>query len=216
MNIHDFDYIYLHGFASSPSSSKAEFYRQQFATQGVKLQIPDLNGENFTHLTLSKALQQTQQLIDKCHKPIILIGSSMGGLISALAAENNSTVKKLILLAPAFKMSELWQRGVSAQQLNIWKTLETQPVYHYGYNKEVALHYQFYEDLFNYNDREFTRQLPCLIFHGIHDDVVPIKHSEEYVHSHTHAKLISLDDDHSVNKYLRRMWQLSLEFILTE
>jgi pimeloyl-ACP methyl ester carboxylesterase len=213
MSINDFDYVYLHGFASNPSSSKAQFYKLKLTLHNVNVYTPDLNGSDFSQLTLTQAINQTQNIIKQCNKPVVLIGSSMGGLISALVAENNLRVKKIILLAPAFKMSRLWQEITSVKQRSNWQAIGYENVYHYGYNKEVRLNYQFYTDLFKHNDSEFTRNLPCLIFHGIHDDVVPIKSSQEYVKAHPQAQLISLDDDHSVSKYLEPMWQLSCEFI---
>ena len=32
--------VYLHGFASSPHSSKAQFFRRKFAARGVPMEIP--------------------------------------------------------------------------------------------------------------------------------------------------------------------------------
>jgi predicted esterase YcpF (UPF0227 family) len=34
--------VYLHGFASGPASTKAQFFRTRFAERGVELAIPDL------------------------------------------------------------------------------------------------------------------------------------------------------------------------------
>lgn len=213
--LNNYDYIYLHGFASSPNSSKAQFYKTKLQQNGVNVNTPDLNGKDFTNLTLTNALNQVQQIINQCTKPIVLIGSSMGGLISCLLAETNPQITKLILLAPAFKMSKLWQDGISNEQLTEWVNTGYQPTYHYGYEKQVKLHYEFYTDMFKHNDSNFTRNLPCLIFHGTKDKIVPINLSEEYSQNHPMAKLISLDDDHSINKNLNKLWNLSEEFLLT-
>ncbi len=50
-------YIYLHGFASSPSSTKAQYLRARFASLQINLNIPDLNQGDFSHLTLTRQLQ---------------------------------------------------------------------------------------------------------------------------------------------------------------
>ncbi|WP_232288151.1 YqiA/YcfP family alpha/beta fold hydrolase [Nodularia spumigena] len=42
------DYIYLHGFASSPKSAKAQNIRDRFAEIQTKLKIPDLNAGDFS------------------------------------------------------------------------------------------------------------------------------------------------------------------------
>jgi hypothetical protein len=39
--------IYLHGFASSPQSSNAQWFRRRFKEVGAELQIPDLSAGNF-------------------------------------------------------------------------------------------------------------------------------------------------------------------------
>ena len=36
-------YIYLHGFASSPRSRKAVYLQTQFAEIGINLEVPDLS-----------------------------------------------------------------------------------------------------------------------------------------------------------------------------
>jgi predicted esterase YcpF (UPF0227 family) len=49
--------VYLHGFASSPASRKAQFFRERFAAQGVEMAIPALDGGDFFNLTLSGQLE---------------------------------------------------------------------------------------------------------------------------------------------------------------
>lgn len=214
MNISkDYDYIYLHGFASTPNSGKAQYFKAKFSDIGISLYLPDLNQNDFSNLTITRQLEQVQELIEQCTKPIILIGSSMGGVASAILAENNLKIKKLILLAPAFKISQLWQNGITVSQLEEWKTNGSSEIFHYGYEKKVPLGYQFYLDLFKHNDVSFSRQLPTLIFHGINDDVVPINLSQEYTKQNPNSTLISLEDDHSLQKDLNYLWNKSIQFI---
>ena len=44
--------IYLHGFASGPQSTKAQFFRRRFEELGIAMQIPDLSEGNFEGLTI--------------------------------------------------------------------------------------------------------------------------------------------------------------------
>ncbi|MGI8672953.1 MAG: YqiA/YcfP family alpha/beta fold hydrolase, partial [Luteitalea sp.] len=44
--------IYLHGFASSARSTKAQFFAERFAQVGVPLITPDLNAPDFSTLTV--------------------------------------------------------------------------------------------------------------------------------------------------------------------
>jgi len=76
--------VYLHGFASGPQSSKAQFFRRRFEQLGVEMQIPDLSGGDFENLTLGGQLD----VIAKCATgdDVRLMGSSMGGYLAALYA----------------------------------------------------------------------------------------------------------------------------------
>ncbi len=209
----NYDYIYLHGFASSIQSSKAKYFQDQFNKCGVNLLVPDLNQNNFIGLTLSRQIVQIQTIINESLKPVVLIGSSMGGLISVILAENNPNIEKIILLAPAFKMSKLWQDGMTLEQLNEWQINGYAEVFHYGYEKSMPLNYNFYLDLFKHNDYQFNRQLPALIFHGSHDEVVPIEFSHEYSKLNNHASLVSFADNHSLETSLDHIWVHSYDFI---
>ncbi|MCS6812403.1 MAG: esterase, partial [Cyanobacteria bacterium] len=55
--------IYLHGFASSPNSTKARYLADCFAQAGLPLTVPDLNQGDFSHLTLTRQIQQVEALL---------------------------------------------------------------------------------------------------------------------------------------------------------
>ena len=56
--------IYLHGFASSPRSSKAAWFTARARQAGVPLACPDLNGDDFGRLTVTRMLDQVDGMID--------------------------------------------------------------------------------------------------------------------------------------------------------
>jgi dipeptidyl aminopeptidase/acylaminoacyl peptidase len=58
-----------------------------------------------------------------------------------------------------------------------------------------------------------SRSLPTIIFHGIHDDVVPIQVSRDYARQHSQVKLIELNSDHGLNDHKAQMWQEIQDFI---
>src|SRR5688572_7467401 len=101
-------YIYLHGFASSPRSAKAQDLRDRFQSLGIELTIPDLNHPDFTHLTLTRQLEQVVALLPADATPVTLIGSSFGGLTAAWAAQTHPQIQRLVLLAPAFQFLDHW------------------------------------------------------------------------------------------------------------
>src|SRR3712207_248123 len=92
--------LYLHGFASGPSSGKAQFFRARLAERGVQLEIPDLVEGDFENLTITGQLA----VIERTARgdPVVLMGSSLGGYLAALYASSHPEVTKLILMAPAF------------------------------------------------------------------------------------------------------------------
>ncbi|GAB4541146.1 MAG: alpha/beta fold hydrolase [Pleurocapsa sp.] len=200
-------YIYLHGFASSPQSNKARYLRDRFGELGIDLNVLDLNQGDFSHLTLSRQIQQTVAASADEETDITLIGSSFGGLTAAWVAEKYPQVKNLILLAPAFGFPGSWMQKLSTEQIKQWQESGYLGVYHYGEDKLLPLHYQFVQDASNYNLSQLTRQLPGLILHGVHDDVVPIEVSRSYVANHPPVKLIELDSDHGLNDVKEIIWQ---------
>lgn len=205
-------YIYLHGFASSPRSSKANYLRDRFAEVNLKLTVLDLNQRDFSKLTLTRQIQQTINAFDDIQTPVTLIGSSFGGLTAAWVAEQKIQVQHLILLAPAFGFPHSWYAQLPPEQIEQWQESGYLSVYHYGENRQIPLHYQFLQDADNYPISGLKRSLPTLIIHGINDDVVPIEVSRNYVAKHSQARLLELDSDHGLNDVRERIWQETRSF----
>ena len=200
-------YIYLHGFASSPQSNKAQYLRDRFAEKNLNLNILDLNQGDFSNLTLTRQIQQTVTAFPDKDTPITLIGSSFGALTAAWVAQKHQQVKRLILLAPAFGFPQSWYSRLEPSQIKQWRETGYLSVYHYGEGKEIPLKYQFLQDADNYPVEELKRSLPTLIIHGINDEVVPIQVSRDYASQHSQVKLVELDSDHGLNDAKARIWQ---------
>lgn len=206
-------YIYLHGFASSPKSSKATYLRDRFAEINLKLEVLDLNHSGFSELTLTRQITQTIAAFPDSTTPVTLIGSSFGGLTSAWVAQQEVRVQNLVLLAPAFGFPQNWYSRLPPDQIARWQESGYLPVYHYGENKTVPLHYKFLEDAKNYPLTGLTRSLPTLIIHGIHDEVVPIQVSLNYAQQHSQVELIELASDHGLNDVREQIWQETRNFL---
>lgn len=206
-------YIYLHGFASSPLSSKASYLRERFAEMNLVLAILDLNQGGFSSLTLTRQIAQTVAAFPDPNTPIVLIGSSFGALTCAWVAQQQPQVEKMILLAPAFGFPQSWYERLGSQQIERWRETGYLSVYHYGEDKQLPLHYQFLQDAENYPVNCLKRSLPTLIIHGIHDDVVPINVSRDYAREHSRVTLIELDSDHGLNDVRPIIWQETKKFL---
>ena len=209
----DNTYIYLHGFASSPHSNKASYLRDRFAKANLELKVLDLNGGDFSRLTLTRQIEQTIDVFPDPKAPVVLIGSSFGGLTCAWVAQQKLQVKKMILLAPAFGFPKSWYAKLQPEQIEQWRETGYLSVYHYGEKRSLPLHYEFLRDADNYPVSDLRRSLPTLIIHGVNDDVVPIEVSHSYVEKHPQARLIELDSDHGLNDVKERIWQETKDFL---
>ncbi|HEY9852204.1 MAG TPA: YqiA/YcfP family alpha/beta fold hydrolase [Leptolyngbyaceae cyanobacterium] len=201
------NYIYLHGFASSPLSAKAVYLRDRFSSLNIPLTIPDLNQGDFFHLTMTRQLRQTAAEFPPPPTPVTLIGSSFGGWASAWLGEQHLQCEKLILLAPAFQFLSHWLPRLGAETLQRWEQEGYYPVYHYGEMRSLPLSYQFIKDASQYRDEQLQRPIPTLILHGIHDEVIPIQASRNFSTSRPWVKLIELDSDHALGNVLPEIWQ---------
>ena len=164
--------LYLHGFASGPTSAKARFFANQFAQIGAELVTPDLNEGDFRGLTLTRQLR----LIDRVAReiePSLLIGSSMGGYLAALyASVRPELVPALTLLAPAFGFPGRWVEKLGARKLAAWRDDGFLAIPHYGTGRIETVGYQLFEDGQWHDDVPRVTQ-PALVFHGRNDAEVP-------------------------------------------
>ncbi|MEM9136830.1 MAG: YqiA/YcfP family alpha/beta fold hydrolase [Cyanobacteria bacterium P01_F01_bin.42] len=210
----DNQYVYLHGFASGPESYKAQFFRQCFQDLGLTLAIPDFNRGGFQQLTLSRQLQQLEQLSNS--ESITLIGSSLGGLTATCFAENYSRIKRLVLLAPAFDFLEHWLPTFPPMALKNWSTGGTIEIFHHGTKKTLPLNYTFVSDLKRYDTQVLQRKIPTLIMHGVNDQTIPLSASERYAETREWVNLIRLQSDHSLSNVLDQMWRSLSDFLQLE
>ena len=189
------EFIYLHGFASGPNSSKAQAFKKRFEKLDITFHVPDLQEGDFENLTLSGQIRLVQNIIDKDkRKKFGLIGSSMGGYLASLIAQTRDSVKALYLMAPGFNFLNRWR-----ETLNLSKsTQDLIPVFHYRYNKEVLLNTYLFRDAETWESLPFERKVPTLIVHGLHDTTVNILESRNFVSNHPGCELKELDSDHGL------------------
>jgi len=206
-------YWYLHGFASAPGSSKAQFFKRQLSAFGIELSIPDLNTPSFKEMTVSTQVALVESLISK--KRSVLIGSSMGGLVATLVAARREDIDALILMAPGFGIEKRWESLLDENQKKDWLKKGAAEFFHYGNNRNELLGFTFARDLEN-RDTENLRLrsgLPTLVFHGKEDDVVPIHVSRKFAAENPSTSLHELDDDHSLLSSLDTIWSATEDFL---
>lgn len=205
--------IYLHGFASSPASRKARFFAERFAQRGTQIHIPDLEQGDFHHLSLSRMLSLVASLASSDR--ISLIGSSLGGYLAALfAARFPQQVERVVLLAPAFQFATLWAEYLGAEQMRDFETQGQLSVPHYGRGGTATIGWQLLQDARQYAGLPDVIA-PTLVYHGIHDDVVPIRVSREFVALHPEtATLHEMNSGHELTDVLDQMGGPVVDFVL--
>ena len=198
--------LYLHGFASGPTSGKAQYFKRRFAERGIELEVPNLVEGDFENLTISGQLEVIERIAAR--EPVALMGSSMGGYLAALYASTRPEVSKLVLMAPAFYFPERWETGQ-------WKETGRLEVFHYAENRNRYVGWGLMEDAMNYNPAPDFQQ-PALIFHGTDDTVVPAAYSEEFAATHPNVTLRLLKSDHQLNDVRDVMWAETINFLLPD
>jgi uncharacterized protein len=203
--------VYLHGFASSPGSSKARRFRQRFEAAGARIDIPDLAEGDFARLTISRQLEVVERTA--AGHAVSLVGSSMGGYLAALYAARHPEVTRLVLMAPAFGFARRWTDRLGREQAAEWRRTGTVEVFHYAENRMRRLGYELVEDAARYEDYPDFRQ-PALIFHGRQDDVVPAAFSQAFAARHPAATLELLDSGHDLLNALDHIVERAADFLL--
>lgn len=168
-------------------------------------------------LRFSNRVKDIESVIDfvdkKYNSQIILIGSSLGGLITLNSAIYSSIVKGIILNCAAVKAHICVESTIDQNEFKNWKTNGVANVW------GVPMKYDFYEDLVNLNAIKVIPNLkmPILWFHGSDDMVVPISQAYEAKSKNPNIELVLVSGgDHRFgDKMHPGEWERKLEdFIL--
>jgi len=204
--------LYLHGFASGPLSSKGAYFERRFAELGVPVDLPDLSGGDFEHLTLTSQLAVIGRRAREL-KPRAVIGSSLGGYLAALyAARNPDAFPALVLLAPGFGFARRWPQSLGEDVLRAWRERGWMEVYHYGLKRPCRLDFRLVEDGANYEDYPDVRE-PVLIVHGSRDGVVNPLWSQEFAAGRPNVTVRLVNSDHQMLDVLDLIWEIVKKFL---
>jgi len=222
--------IYLHGFASSTTSSKATYLGKRFREHGLRFEIPDLNLPDFSTLTVTRMLDQVDALLNGGPERLALrtmesrgaalsgppkttiIGSSLGGFVAVNAAAAwPERIDRLVLLAPALDFNRLQDLG--GVRLDEWKRVDRLMVFHYGYGRVMPVHYGLYEDARQYDAMHADVEMPVLVFQGGRDTAVDPRSVETWSRQRPNVELHMLDDDHQLTSSLPYIWEVTSRFL---
>ena len=215
--------IYLHGFASSPGSSKARALGERLTQCGVRVQCPDLNRPDFGTLTVSRMVAQVEAIVATMSEPVVLVGSSLGAFVALHVAQRQTerdrhsdgppAITRLALLAPALDFGHRGMTGLDAEGLERWRVTNWLEVEHYaeGYRRNV--HYELYADAQRYDSFSTTMTLPTLILQGAQDRVVAPEMVQRFADGRAHVRMTLLEDDHQLSASLERVWEELATFL---
>jgi hypothetical protein len=205
--------IYLHGFASSPGSSKAQRFARELAQVGVGFSCPDFNLPSFDTLTVTRMLDQTQAAIAAAGPgPVALIGSSLGAFVAVHAAARGR-VDRLILLAPALDFGGNRLRQFGEHGIDEWRARGSLTVFHYALNQPADVGFALYEDAARYDAFALDVPWPTLVFQGTRDASVDPAMVIRWGASHPMVDLRMVDDEHQLAASMDRIWEASREFL---
>ncbi len=201
---------YLHGFASGPSSRKARHLAAGFGERGLLVATPDLTpgAQGFERSTPLTMLEVARATLGAALGPHALIGSSLGGYLSALLASQDPRVTRLVLLAPAFRLFERWRGRLTPEQLADWRE-HGLPTHHHVTQTERRVGWAFFEAASALPAFPVVT-VPTLVIAGSRDETVPLPDVEAWVERTAAARLLTVDDGHelagSLELILREAW----------
>jgi pimeloyl-ACP methyl ester carboxylesterase len=208
--------VYLHGFASSPASGKAERFRAELERRGVGYSCPDLNVPAFETLTTTRMLAQVAQLVATIPEgPVALVGSSLGAFVAvhAAAADTTAKIDRLVLLAPALDFGGNRLRQLGPHGIDEWRQTGYLKVFHYADGVERQVGYELYADAARYDAITLPTSLPTLVFQGEHDESVDPAMVRAWAQGRGQVDLRMLNDGHQLTDSIEYIWDASAAFL---
>ncbi len=201
--------IYLHGFASSPASTKARWFARALARHGIEMPCPDLNQPVFETLTVTRMIDQAHAAIASAPAtPVALIGSSLGAFVALLAAasDRSGAVDRLVLLAPALDFGGNRLRDLGGHGIAEWRARGRLTVFHHGDGVPREVGFALYEDAAAHDALAMSVPVPGLVFQGRRDESVNPAMVERWAAGQARIDLRLLDDDHQLTASMDTIW----------
>lgn len=207
-------FLYLHGFASGPRSTKARAFASFLSERGLSIDLLDLRQPSFERLRLSAMIRHVRDRIGGGAERVVLVGSSLGGLTAARVAEADPRVCALVLMAPAFGLLPLWRDRLGPEKMAEWEREDRLEVDDHTTSGKATVDYGFVRDMEAHDPAAAPDvRVPILIVHGVRDDVVPVTRSRTFAEGKRHVRLVEVDDGHELTTSIPRILSEAAAFL---
>ncbi|MCK8503814.1 YqiA/YcfP family alpha/beta fold hydrolase [Myxococcus fulvus] len=204
-------FMYLHGFASGPDSTKGLALSRHFEPRGLHIERLNLRVPSFEALKLSAITDTVRAALGGEQDRVVLLGSSLGGLTAARVAAEDARVCGLVLMAPAFHIVTQLRKRMGEALWEHWRTSGWIPTEDFVEKRTSKVHWGFVEDALALDERLGNWpdvRVPTLLIHGRADDTCDIANSRRWAEGRRNVKLVEVDDGHELTA--------SLPFILEQ
>ncbi len=211
--------VFVHGFVSNRQGEKALFFSERFQAMGWHFLSLDMRGHgdssgSLQQLTLSRCIADLAAALDWIpagFAPPLLIGSSMGGAVSAwYHLLNPDRAGALAFIAPSFTFPTQLETELDAAELRAWKERGLRRFVNEWLDVQVG--YGLMEDARTFPPGRLVEGFTgdALIFHGIQDDAVPWQASMRFLQEcpcPTIDLLLIKDGDHRLTDHKAYMFE---------
>ncbi|MET0404742.1 MAG: YqiA/YcfP family alpha/beta fold hydrolase [Cystobacter sp.] len=201
-------WLYLHGFASGPESTKGVKLAEHYARRGVHLERLDLRQPSLERLSFEAMVRTVREALGGERDRAILFGSSMGGLTACHVAQEDARVCALVLLAPALRIAHQMRRTVGEPGLRQWRETGWLDIQDYAEKRPARVHAGLIAELDALEARSAgvpDVRVPTLIVHGRQDTTTEIAYSREWARDRRQVRLVEVEDGHELTASLGRI-----------
>lgn len=223
-----FAFLYAHGFGSTQSGEKAEFFRARALGEGIPFCSFDFQGHgesggSMRALTFTRNLEDLGRVHDHLGElglgAVVLIGSSMGGATALWhAARRPGQVLASLLIAPAVGMGRGLERWAGEARLARWQ--EEGVIRYTSPSVEADLGWDLIADLRRYDTEVLSTayRTPTLVLQGMLDDTVDYREVTRFI-ARSPGGLYRLrlfdDGDHRLTGKMETLWDEMRAFLVT-
>jgi pimeloyl-ACP methyl ester carboxylesterase len=205
--------LYLHGFASSPESTKARAFAARMSERSIDTTRLDLRVPSFAHLRFSEMMRVVCEAIGSERDRVVVVGSSLGGLTAARVAERDPRVTGLVLLAPAFQLAQRWKARIGEDAFRAWEESGWLEVDDHASVTKARVDFGFIEELARMDVGFPDVRVPTLVIHGTRDDVVDPELSRAFARGKSFVRLVEVDDGHELGASIPAFLRHAEEFL---